>query len=68
MKNIKIALNFVLLFTCLINFAQNNPERKKIKITGTIIEKTSKQPLEYATITLVNSKNPKMIFGGITNA
>lgn len=68
MKKIKFAFNFVLLFTCFINFAQNNPERKKIKITGTIIEKTSKQPLEYATITLVNSKNPKMVFGGITNA
>lgn len=58
---------FILLLSFTV-VAQTTPERKKIKITGTIIEKTSKQPLEYATITFVNSKNPKIIGGGITNA
>ena len=48
-------------------FAQNRPDSKKIKITGTIVEKISKQPLEYATITFINSKNAKIIGGGITN-
>lgn len=48
-------------------FAQNIPDSKKIKITGTIVEKISKQPLEYATITFINSKNAKIIGGGITN-
>lgn len=60
-------LLFLFLFTS-ITFAQGNPERKKVKITGTIIEKTSKQPLEYATITFTNTRNPKAIGGGITNA
>jgi hypothetical protein len=44
------------------------PLAKKIKITGIVVEKTSKQPLEYATITFANPKNPKAYAGGITNA
>ncbi|MES2574736.1 MAG: outer membrane beta-barrel family protein [Bacteroidota bacterium] len=39
----------------------------KIKITGKVIEKTSKQALEYATITLTNPNSSKAISGGITN-
>ncbi|HOZ75454.1 MAG TPA: outer membrane beta-barrel family protein [Flavobacterium sp.] len=66
MRNLK-SLFFLLLFTS-ITFAQGNPDRKKVKITGTIIEKTSRQPLEYATITFINTRNPKAIGGGITNA
>lgn len=63
MKLFSIAL-FLLTF---LTFAQQ-PERKKIKITGKIVEKISKQALEYATITLINTKNPKAIFGAITSA
>lgn len=66
MKQITHAIYF-LLFTSIL-FAQNKPDSKKIKVTGTIIEKLSKQPLEYATITFVNTNNPKLIGGGITNA
>ena len=40
---------------------------EKIKITGTVIEKLSKQPLEYATVTFISSKNAKVVAGGITN-
>lgn len=67
MKNIKVLLfPLLLLFTALL-LAQTNPDTKKIKISGIIIEKNSKQPLEYATITLTNVTNPKDISGGITN-
>lgn len=50
--------------------AQNRPrpETPKIKITGIIVEKSNKHPLEYATITFFNTANPKLIGGGITNA
>lgn len=58
----------LLLLLPVLIFAQTKPEGKKIKITGIIIEKVSKQPLEYATITFFNTKNPKIIGGGITNA
>ena len=59
----------VLFLTSLINFAQQSINQKlQIKITGTVIEKVSKQPLEYATITFLNTNNPKPIAGGITDA
>ncbi|HLF51416.1 TonB-dependent receptor domain-containing protein [Flavobacterium sp.] len=68
MKQLKFAITFVLLCTTFLNFAQTRPLAKKIKITGTVVEKISKQPLEYATITFLNPKNPKAVAGGITNA
>ncbi len=69
----KLFLSLSLFFICLTNYAKtidpvNDPAKEKVKITGTVIEKTSKQPLEYATITITDSKNPKVISGGITNA
>jgi outer membrane receptor for ferrienterochelin and colicins len=68
-KKIKQYLAFAFLFTSLINFAQQGPNSKpKIKITGNVIEKISKQPLEYATITFLYPNNPKPAAGGITNA
>lgn len=66
-KKLKQLLAFVFLFTSLINFAQQGP-KLKIKITGNVIEKVSKQPLEYATITFLYPNNPKPVAGGITNA
>lgn len=69
----KFILSLSLFFICLTNYAKtidpvNDPAKEKVKITGTVIEKTTKQPLEYATITITDSKNPKVISGGITNA
>ena len=60
-------LTFALLLISAINFAQQPNTQQKIKITGSVIEKTSKLPLEYAIITLVKPENPKAITGGITN-
>ncbi|MFT3796385.1 TonB-dependent receptor domain-containing protein [Flavobacterium sp.] len=68
MKQASLLFSALFLFNSLFSFAQDRPEPKKIKISGKVIEKTSKQPLEYATITLTNVKNPKNIAGGITNA
>ena len=68
MKKIKSVLTFLLLFGTYIIFAQGRPQVAKIKITGKVFEKISHQPLEYATITLVNPKYPKGKTGGITNS
>lgn len=50
-----------------MGFSQGKLQAAKIKITGKVIEKVSKQPLEYATITFTNPNSPKSIAGGITN-
>jgi outer membrane receptor protein involved in Fe transport len=68
MKNLKTVFSFIVLSISILNFGQTRPEVKKVKITGTVIEKVSKQALEYATITFINNRNPKAIFGGITNS
>ena len=67
MKKFHYLLSAFLLLTSVTLFAQGKPERVKVAITGKIIEKTSKLPLEYATVTFKNTKNPKLIFGGITD-
>ena len=64
----KSVLILVLFFTTLFSFAQQGSVAPKIKITGKVVEKISKQPLEYATITLLVPNNPKPVAGGITNA
>ena len=66
MKKIKSVLILVLFFNTLFSFAQE-VTNQKIKITGKVIEKVSKQPLEYATITFLTPNNPKPVAGGITN-
>ena len=68
MKNFNLSSIILLLFLSISVFAQDKLPSKKIKIKGTVIEKISKQPLEYSTITLTDTKNPKAISGGITNA
>ncbi len=67
MKQFKFAAALVLIFTSIISFAQQRPQGAKVKITGKVIEKVSKQPLEYATVTFFAPNNPKAIAGGITN-
>lgn len=68
MKKSKYILSILFFLTCLLNYAQPEPSPKvRFKISGKVIEKAGKQPLEYATITLKNSNNQKVISGGITN-
>ena len=68
-NKLKFVLSLALFFTFFVNFAQqSSPQKNKVKITGKVVEKVSKQPLEYATITFKNPTNPKALAGGITNA
>ena len=60
-------VSFLFLFTLVTAQAQDVPKRQKIKINGNVIEKTSKQPLEYATLSFINTKKPTELSGGITN-
>ena len=68
MKYLKTVITFIALSISILTIGQTRPEANKVKITGNVIEKVSKQALEYATITFVNNRNPKVIFGGITNS
>jgi hypothetical protein len=61
-KNIIVLLIFILTFS--LTNAQNSTS--EISISGKVIDETSKQPLEYATVVITNTKTNK-ISGGITN-
>ena len=61
---------FLLILFCLFaafGFAQK-PEGKEVKVTGTVIDKETKQPLEYATIAFFSKHQNKIVTGGITDS
>jgi len=67
MKKLTPIFTFLLVLISSLSYGQEKPSSSKIILTGNIIESNSKKPLEYATITLKNTSNPKLIFGGITD-
>jgi len=62
-------LFFVFMFFGLLNGQRpsNISNIKKITISGNVLDQETNQPLEYATITLKNSRFPDRIQGGISN-
>ena len=65
-------LILMLLLVCITNTvnAQRPPNGgnfTKIKITGNVADSETSEPLEYATISLVNDQFPDRIQGGITD-
>jgi outer membrane receptor for ferrienterochelin and colicins len=67
MKNYISTLCIALLFIFNLGNAQGKFVSKKVKVFGKIIDQNTKQPLDYATITLVNSEKASDVAGGITN-
>ena len=67
----KTTFMLLLLGACSLLFAQRpqgRPNFQKIKISGSVVDKTTQEPLEYATITLKNNRRPDVLQGGITSA
>ncbi len=54
-----------MLFT--FSLQAQSPQGKEVTLSGKVQDKQGTVPLEYATITLINTKNPEAINGGITN-
>ena len=60
-----------LLLATLIFWVSNtfaSAQQKSITVTGTVLDKDTNQPLEYATLVLQSTTNPDQVTGGITNA
>ncbi|MBP6373727.1 MAG: TonB-dependent receptor [Flavobacterium sp.] len=61
------SITLVALLCISANLFAQDKLPKKIKLKGIVVEKVSKQALEYATISLVNASTLKIEGGGITN-
>ena len=64
----KIQATYILLgvfFLSIVSFAQG---QKNVTVSGTIIEASTNQPLEYASIYAENNQNKTIVSGGMTNA
>ncbi|MHA7058887.1 TonB-dependent receptor domain-containing protein [Aquimarina sp. M1] len=59
----KITLLLLIIF---IGFS-SNAQQDEVNITGKIIDKQTKEPLEYATISFLNREENKIVTGGISN-
>jgi hypothetical protein len=66
MKRFKLAMLLLTLFNSFLALSQQ-PGGRKVKVTGTVIEKTTRQPLEYATITFFSPNETKPLAGGLTD-
>lgn len=65
-KILLLTASLVLAFHGFLN-AQTSKENAKYQISGTVIEEESEEPMEYATITLLEEEDSSMVSGIITN-
>lgn len=64
-KRIKFSIFYFLIATT-FSYSQYKPEAKQVSITGTILEKGTDLPLEYATVVFEDVKT-KQLTGGVTD-
>jgi hypothetical protein len=73
-KYLRIRLSFKFLFAllCLINFiliqSTYSQIQKLTSISGTIIDNTTKKPMEFTSVSLLTLKDSTLVKGGITNS
>ncbi len=65
----KILIAFLFLATLTTTAQRPSGQRPNpIKVTGTVLDQDTGDPLEYATLVLQSVRNPQRITGGITDA
>ncbi len=57
----------ILFFSFFSIILLSQSSSQKYKISGKVLDKTSNSPLEFATVTFQNIKNPEIITGGMTD-
>lgn len=67
MIHLKYAITALLLTLFFSSFAQEESYKKKITLTGKVIEKGTKSPLEYATVIIETATKKKIVTGGMTD-
>ena len=59
----KFTLSLLIFIICNVSFAQENGGNTNAKIIGTIIDSVSHQPIEYATVTILEPGTKKALNG-----
>lgn len=67
MKTTKIFISLALILFTFTNYSQQKQTGIKVKISGKIVEKNTKSPLEYSTISLISTVNGKVVLNAITD-
>ena len=57
---------FMLSFVCTLAEAQSQPNKDTF-IAGRVFDKSTRQPLDYATVSLIQEPSAKLITGSLTN-
>ncbi|WP_067148243.1 outer membrane beta-barrel protein [Pseudotamlana agarivorans] len=58
---------FAFLLLSNLGYSQKKIKGKELTVIGTILDKETKQPLEYATVSFFSKAENKIVEGGITN-
>ena len=65
MKNILLSILSSIITICNI---YSQWDSQNFKLTGTVLESENKEPLEYATITLLSVNDNSVVTGGLTDS
>ncbi|MVX36727.1 outer membrane beta-barrel family protein [Myroides sp. LoEW2-1] len=68
MKKLKTSKALLMLFVLLTSLTTLAQASKKSSITGTVIEASTNQPLEFASVFAQNEQNETVVSGGMTDA
>lgn len=66
MRNLLKTLSVLMVFVTTLGYAQG-PGKPKVKLSGKVVEQSTKAPLEYATISAQIPGRPNSLVGGITD-
>ena len=67
MKQFYLVILLLVFVLCNLYSQNTRPDQKTVTITGKVIDKTSREPLEYATVAFFSPSANKIVEGGITN-
>lgn len=67
MNTLRMATALIVLLVSSAGFAQTRPQTQNVKVTGKVVEKTTGQQLEYATVTFTAPGSTQAVAGGLTD-
>jgi len=67
MRIASILLGFIFFFSLVSSAQENKENQKPVSVSGKLIESTSKEPVEFASVTVVEEGSENLITGGLSD-